>query len=67
MAEDLNDEDDDAAEEFALAEPAAPKKWAAKAASKEQSTAWVGSSTATDGGRQLYRWGRVAAGGVSQA
>ena len=64
MAEDLNDEDDDAAEELALAEPAAPKKPSAKAASTRQSTAWVGSSSAMDGGRQMYRWGRVAAGGV---
>ena len=55
VAEDLNDEDDEAAEEFALAEPAAPKKPSARAVSTQRSTAWVGSSNAMDGSRQMYR------------
>ena len=54
VAEDLNDEDDDAAEEFALAEPAAPKKRAAKAGARQQSTVWVGNSTAMADGRHMY-------------
>ena len=54
MNEDLNDEDDEAVEENALAESAAVEKKAAKAAAKQQKVAWIGNSQASADGKQMY-------------
>lgn len=53
--EDLNDEDDEAVEENALAEQAAVEKKAAKAVAKQQKVAWIGSSQTSAEGKQMYR------------
>lgn len=52
--EDLNDEDDEAVEENALAESAAVEKKAAKAAAKQQKVAWIGNSQTNADGKQMY-------------
>lgn len=52
--EDLNDEDDEAVEENALAESAAVEKKAAKAAAKHQKVAWIGSSHTSADNKQMY-------------
>ena len=53
--EDLNDEDDEAVEENALAESAAVEKKAAKATAKQQKVAWIGDSQTSADGKQMYR------------
>ena len=52
--EDLNDEDDEAVEENALAESAAVEKKAAKAAAKQQKVAWIGSSQPSADNKHMY-------------
>ncbi len=54
--EDLNEEEDEAPEENALAETAATEKKAAKSAAKQQKVTWLGSSQAGVCGEQLYRY-----------
>ena len=54
--EDLNEEEDEAPEENALAEIAATEKKAAKSAAKQQKVTWLGSSQAGACGEQLYRY-----------
>ena len=54
--EDLNEEEDEAPEENALAETAATEKKAAKGAAKQQKVTWLGSSQAGACGEQLYRY-----------
>ena len=57
--EDLNDEEDEAPEENALAETAATEKRAAKGAARQQKVTWLGSSQAGACGEQLYRCRRT--------
>ncbi len=54
--EDLNEEEDEAPEENALAETAATEKKAAKGATKQQKVTWLGGSRAGACGEQLYRY-----------
>ncbi|KAL0027901.1 hypothetical protein WJX79_001540 [Trebouxia sp. C0005] len=58
--EDLNDEEDEAPEENALAETAATEKRAAKGAARQQKVTWLGSSQAGACGEQLYRSVKIA-------
>ena len=52
--EDVNDEDDEAVEENALAESAAKEKKAAKAVAKQQKVTWIGNSQTSADGKQMY-------------
>ena len=57
--EDLNEEEDEAPEENALAETAATEKKAAKGAAKQQKVTWLGGSRGSACGEQLYRYGHA--------
>lgn len=53
--EDLNEEEDEAPEENALADTAVLEKKAAKGVAKQQKVTWIGDSQAGASGRQMYR------------
>lgn len=54
--EDLNDEEDEAAEENALVESVAVEKKAAQAAAKQQKVTWVGDSHTSSNNKQMYKY-----------
>ncbi len=63
--EDLNEEEDEAPEENALAETAATEKKAAKGAAKQQRVTWLGDSWADACGKQLYRYRHAKLTGIA--